>query len=458
MIYSSLPFIYVFLPVSIFLFFVVPKKYSEYLMLALSAVFCGFLSLYLLFFMIVYIFLNFSMCRIIEYLKKNKTIAEVPLASMIVLDITALFSFRAPYMKWFADMIHAPEGVFPIGISFFTLSMIGTLIDVYKGKIKAERNIVRFALYIMFFPRLIMGPLLRYGSFVKIMDSSKRSPETLGEGLILFIKGLAKKVIAADSLYMLYSAAARIESGKLTSLTAFMGLMAYLLCLYFNLSGFADMGNGVSLCFGYKFPQSFSYPLFSRRVRIFMSRWLSQVNMWFRRYAVKPLMTVSRKKWVKSLIFIFVWSLIGFWYTFSLNGFAAGMFIGIVIIIESRLLNQNIMEITGIIWTFAVALIWTAFISGNGLGDSLKYIAAVFGRNGLADSQSIYFIKSYSLVICGALFASTDIVKRLVKKAEGKKIGNVFSVFIPFLAVGVLLVCTALMSSDGGSEMLLIRF
>ena len=459
MIYSSMLFVYGFFPLSLLIYYAVPKKYSEKVLLGLSAVFCGVMSLYFLIFMVFYILFNYSMCRIIEFLKKKKSIPEVPLASMIILDITVIFAFRTPYMEWFSDMIHAPDGFFPIGISFFTLSVIGTLIDVYKGKQKTEPDIVRFALYIVFFPKLIMGPVMRYSTFCKKIDKQQRGLSEIGTGVSIFVKGLAKKVIFADTLFMLYSAVNNTEGTRCTSLTALLGIAAYLFCLYFNMSGFADMGNGIAWCFGYRFPKSFCYPLFSKKVRLFMSRWLTQVNMWFRRYAEKPIASVCRKKWLKTAVFVLAWGITGFWYTFTLNGFAGGFFIGIVLLAEGRFAGQNNMKITGITYTFAVSMLWAVSLSCSSISSSFRYISALFGRNGLADSLSLYLFKSYIPVLILSVLFSVDIFGKLTKKIGAKKyFDTVFTLFTPIIVLGMLVLCTIFMSSDGVSEMMQFRF
>ncbi len=459
MIYSSLLFIYGFFPLSLLIFYAVPKKYSEKVLFGLSAVYCGLSSLYFLVFMAVYIFLNYSMCRITEFLKEKESIAEVPLASMIILDVTAIFTFRAPYMKWYGDMIHAPDAFFPIGISFFTLSAIGTLIDVYSGKQKAERDFVRFSLYIMFFPRLIMGPLLRYSTFSRVLDKRNTGLTSIGKGIGIFAKGLAKKVIVADTLYMLYSAANMTNSSGTASLTAVLGIIAYLLCLYFNMSGFADMGNGIAECFGYHFPKSFNYPLFSRKISYFRGRWLTQVNFWFRKYAEKPITFVCKKKWLKMTVFVLISGMTGFWYTFSLNGFAAGFFIGTVILIESRFANINTLNVTGSAYTLVAALIWTIFLSTKNLADAFGYIPVLFGKYKIADSLSVYLLKEYCLIIVLSVFASTKIFSRLMKKAKKNKYTErAILILTPIVTLGLIAVCTVLMSADGSSEMMQFGF
>ena len=457
MAYSSLLFIYLFLPVSLAVFYAVPKKHRETVLFVLSMLFCAAGSVYLLIFMLIFTLLNYIMCRITEFLREKKSISEVALASTIVIDITVIFGFRAPYMTWFAGMIRAPEGFFPIGVSLFALSAVGTLIDVYKGKERAEKNIIRFGLYIMFFPRIIMGPLLRYSTFRKMMKAEPKGLEDMGAGLLIFIKGLAKKVLAADTLYTLYIAVKSTEGHKMPLVTAWIGAAAYLLCLYFELSGFADMGAGAARCFGIRFPKCFNYPVFSSRVRLFAERWNTHAVMWFKRFIEKPLAAQGRSRAAKVGAFLLAWSLLGFWYVFDLNGFIGGIFLGTVILAENRFRSRNTLRGTGVIYTFAVSAVFSAFMSCDSLSASVRYIGFMLGTGGFADSQSWYFIRSYAVVLIICAFAATNLGRRLLGlMARNKYTKAVFAV-VPAVAAALLIICTAFLSDGGVSEMLVLR-
>ncbi len=457
MAYSSLLFIYIFLPVSLIAFYAVPKKYREAVLLVLSMLYCAANSIYMLIFMLIFTLLNFTMSRITEFLREQKSIAEVALVSTVVIDITVIFGFRAPYMNWFSGMIRAPEGFFPLGISLYALSAIGTLIDVYKGKEKAEKNILRFALYIMFFPRLIIGPVMRYRTFRKMMKGESKGLEDIGTGLLIFIKGLAKKVLAADTLFTLYTAVKCTESHRMPLVTAWIGAAAYLLCLYFELSGFADMGAGVARCFGIVFPKCFNYPVFSTRVRLFAERWNTHAVLWFKRYISKPLRVQGKSKAAKIGAFLLAWALLGFWYNFNINGIVGGIFLGTVILAENRFRNRNTLKITGRIYTFVVAAIFAAFMSCGSVGLSLKYIASMLGAGGFADSQSWYFIRSYAVILAVCAFSASDLGRRILSAASKNKYTKPVFAAVPVAAVIALSLCTAFLADKGFSEMLLIR-
>ena len=458
MVYSSLLFIYGFLPVSLVFFYFTPKRYREITLLLVSTVFCGLISLYYLIFMIAFTGANYVFAHLISRLRKNEKLSAIPLASGIITDLAALLVFRTDYFSWLHGVMKVPDGFFPVGISFFSLAAVGTLIDVYKRRINAEKNIVRFSLYFMFFPRIIMGPLLRYTVFRKILDSRKESPENIGLGLTIFVKGLAKKVIIADDLYMLFSAVHSQNIKEISAVTAWLGITAFILCLYFNLSGFADMGRGIAYCFGYHFPQSFNYPLISTKIKYFAARWQSQVIQWLRRYVTKPLYRVCSYRWIKELIFIFGWTLFGIWYTFKINGAVWGILIGSAVVIESRLSKRKPLNITGIIYTCLIILICSVFLAENSLLYSCRYLLAMMGGNGvIADAQAFYLLKSYIVLILVAVYAASDLFRNLMMRSGREKVKNAITAASTFFVLAALIICTALMSYNGSSEMLLMK-
>ena len=458
MIYSSLLFIYGFLPLSLFFYYITPKKFRDESLLALSLVFCGLAGLSYLAFISVFTLVNYGAVRAIGHYRGKSEAAAGFLAAGLLFDILTVFLFRAEMFSVLLGIMGIPESFFPIGISFMTLAAIGTLMDVYNGKTEADRNIVRFALYFTLFPRIIMGPLLRYGSFVKILGSRKPDLSDIGVGLTIFVKGLAKKVIAADTLYMLFEAVRMNGIRNMSSLSAWLGVIAYVMCLYFTLSGFADMGTGAGYCFGLRLPQSFNYPLFSMKIRYFAARWHVQLIQWMRRYVTKPFVSRSRNRIIRKLIFICVWGILGFWYTFSINGLIWGILIGGSIVVETRLGKQKMLNVTGVIYTFLAVMVFTVFFFGDSLSYSLRYLLIMIGggRN-FADAFSLYLLKSYIVVLLITMYASTDLFRNMIMRSGRSALKTAVTVITPVTVLGLLIVCTALISYGGTSEMLLIR-
>ena len=458
MIYSSLIFIYGFLPISFLAYYLSPKKRQPLVLLLLSIIFCGMLGLKYLLFTTVFTAVNYSACRGTAHYRSKKAASAVIYSGGIMFDLFSLFLFRAEYLSAFRGSAGLGGNFFPIGLSFMVLGAIGTLNDIFSGKEEADRCFLRFWLYFIFFPRLIMGPLLRYRSFTKMVDSRKPELAEIGVGMTIFVKGLAKKVLAADSLYLLYDAVNATSLRNMSMLTAWLGALAYALCLYYTLSGLSDMGTGTGYCFGLKMPQSFNYPLFSVKIRYFAARWHIQVVQWFRRYITKPLSVHFNNRVVKKLIFICVWGIFGFWYSFSINGLIWGILIGTAIILE-RVFNRGvILKRTGAIYTIFVAVICGVFLSGDTLSHSVRYLFAMIGGGGgFADAFSLYLLKSYVVVLLITMYAATDLFRNMMMRSGKNPVRTAVTAASPLIVLGLLILCTALISYSGSSEMILMK-
>lgn len=458
MVYSSLLFIYIFFPVSLLAYYLTPANHRKVTLLVLSMIFCAVNGLGFLIFMTVYTAMNFIACRIIGKCKKNKEVARSILILALVLDISAVFVFRSDFFSAYRELLSIPEEFFPVGISFFTLSATGVLADTYTGKAEQDMNLVNFALYIMFFPRLIMGPPLRYSGFRRMLHSQHSGLADMGAGITLFVKGFAKKVIAADSLYALYTASVSGDIGKMPVLTAWLGAVSYLLSLYFTLSGLSDMSAGISRCFGFRMPKNFNYPVFSQNVRCFTARWHIQVSQWFRQYVTRPLFSISDIRIYRNIVLIAVGGLIGFWYTFDAGGAVCGIIWGTAVTAETYFIKDKQLQVTGRLYTFIISLICTVFMAGGSTAYTMKYLFAMIGGNGvLADSQSLYLLKSYVLILIVSIYTAASFFRNIIVRSRMKKVQNIITALSPVIVISVMILCTVLISYRGSSEILLLK-
>lgn len=457
MVYSSLLFIYGFLPLSLLFYCITPKKRQPLILLILSMIFCGMFSLGFLVFIAAYTLINYVGCRLTEKQRNAGKRGIMPYALCMVIDTAAIFFFRSELFEPMRSALGTAADFFPVGISFFTLSALGTLTDVYRGRTAAERNIISFGLYIMMFPRLIMGPVLRYSSFSRILKERRGGLCEIGKGITFFVKGLVKKVIFADSIYMLYTAVRSAEVTELSALTAWLGAAAYILCLYFTLSGFSDMSAGLGLCFGLRFPKSFNYPMFSTKIRYFYARWQTQIIKWFRKNFTHPFASLSHNGIYRKAVFLVAWGSFGFWYTFNINGFVWGMLLGAAIVVEKRFSHAKMLNITGAIYTFFTVIAASVILFGDDLFYSAKYLLAMIGgNNNFADALSLYLLKSYIVILLICMYASTDLFKNVRIRLEKTKIRLVFEILSPFIVLFLLMACTALMSFAGSSATMLV--
>ena len=457
--YSSLLFIYCFFPISLILYHITPKKLKEAQLLLLSIVFCSFWGVKYLLCVSAYVLINYSLSRLIDLLKKKSTVAcFIPFAIGMIFDLFVLFAFRTERFSAVYNILHLHDGFFLVGISMFTLSALGYLIDVYNGRISSEKNIVRYSLFIMMFPRLLMGPVLRYDAYSRIMNSRKTGIQELGKGLTIFIKGLAKKVLAADTLYSLYFAVKSYDTHELSAVSAWLGIIAYILCLYFTLSGIADMGVGIGYCFGFKFPQSFNYPMFSSRIRYFAAKWQVQIIHWFRNYITKPFASSIKNSNLRKLLFIFAWTAVGVWYGFSVSAALWGTLMGIAIVVESSLRKSRMLKATGIIYTFLFVTVFSVFLECDTISDGFSFLLAMIGWNrSLTDTLTLYLLRSYLVVLLVTMYASTDLFRNMLVRSRRFALKRVFAAATPAIMVLLLATCTALISSEGSSGILLLR-
>lgn len=457
MLYSSLLFIYGFFPAALGIYYFTPRKVKDITLFLESMIFCGAFGLKYLGFIMIFTVINYAAARAIYSLNgRNSILRRIPFSAALIFDILSLFSLRSDILNYLS--LKMTENFFAVGISLYTLSAIGYLIDVYTSKIKADVNFVRFALFIMMFPRLIMGPVVSYDYFVRILKNRRITMNGLGNGITLFIKGLAKKIIFADSLYMLYSAIKSIGMDNIAAAAAWLGIIAYILCLYFTLCGFSEMGLGIAACFGLKFPNSFNYPILSARIRFFCLRWNMQIVQWFRKYVIDSLFKLTKSKFASRFGVILLWAMIGFWYGFNFSSVFWGIIIGAAILFEGKFQKLKMLRSTGIIYTFLVTTILAVFISNNSISASVRYIFAMLGGTGvIADQLTAYLLRSYVIVLIITVYASTDMFKNMIARVIQTRFKIVVSVLTPVVMLALFVICTALISYSGCSEMILVK-
>lgn len=455
MTYSSLLFIYGFLPVSLLIYRITPANFKNLSLLILSGIFCTLNSLWFLEFMTAYAVLNYLAGLFIYKFRNKRFLSAVPLSVGVGLDLMMFLMFRTNWLNTLQSRLRISEEFFPLGISFVTLTAIGYLVDIYRKRMKPEFDIIKFALYIMFFPKLFI--IVRYRTFYRMLSKNKVTLSDVGRGLTIFVRGLVKRVIAGDTMYMLYTAVGSIDIWKMSAVSSWLGMTAYLLCLYFVLSGITDMGMGIGYCFGFKLPQGFNYPVFSTKMRDFASNWHVQIIYWFRRYVSKPLNEFSKNRIYKKIVFISAWCLIGLWYRFDANGLMWGFLIGLTVVLEKYLRKFRLLKVTGIIYTYVITIICMVFLSGKNITQSLNCLLVLLGGNKIfADSVTLYLFKYYIVMLLLCTYFSTNLFRNLLTRSGKNRLNNINSVVSPVMTVILLVLCTILISYSGSSEMLLL--
>jgi len=453
MIYSSLLFIYIFLPVSVVFYYFMPRKFSETVLLILSIVFCALSGGYFL--------ILFSACTVLNYvlgiLSGGKGKARIIFTVIgIILNMATMFLIRTQIPDTLIKVTGIPKNFFPLGISFLSLSASGYLIDVYRKKTEPEKNMILFGLYMMFFPVIVFRPLMRYDKFRKAVLKRKYNISFVGKGLIIFVKGLSKKVICADNLYMLYTDVKSIGTENLSVINAWIGCISYIFCLYFTFSGLSDMCRGTAMCFGIKLQKDFNYPMFSSRIRYFSAKWHVTAVRWFRHHLTKPLALCTSHVWLRNIVFIFAWGLFGFWYGLNAGSALWGILMGISMVIEHYIRNRKMLKATGVLYTSVFILIFSVFLSSDNVPMALQYLFAMAGGNRiLADSVTIYFMKCYLVAMIVIMYASTDLFRNMLNSSV--RVQRIVSAVTPFVTLALLIVCTAFISDSGVSDIMIMR-
>ncbi|MDE6427072.1 MAG: hypothetical protein K2K89_13205 [Ruminococcus sp.] len=458
MTYSSLLFIYGFLPLSLLIYWLTPEKMKNTSLLLSSMVFCALNSLRFLEFMVIYTLINYFSGLFIGKFRNKKIISAVPLFIGVSADVIIFFMFRTDFLDIFKDKLKIPDVFFPVGVSFITLTAISYLVDIYRKCIRAEFDIIKFSLYMMMFPAIIIRPVIRYNTFRRMLNDQKITMFDVGTGFKIFVKGLAEKVIAGDTMYMLYMAVRSVDIWEMSAVNSWLGMTAYMLSIYFTLSGMADMGKGIGYCFGFRFPNSFNYPIFSNKMQDFSSNWHIQIIYWFRRYVAKPLYDICRSRIYRKIIFITAWCCVGVWYRFDINGLIWGGIIGLAVILEKYIRRFRVLKITGIIYTYVITIICMVFLSGENIIYSTNYLLVLLGGNKIfADSMTLYLFKYYIVLLLICIYCSTGLFRNMVMRSGKNYIRTVIAVVSPIITILMLAVCTALISYTGSSELSLIR-
>jgi len=466
MVFSSIPFLYYFLPVVLFLYFLAPKPLKNCVLLISSLFFYAWGEPRYVFLMLLTVGLGYVFGLLIEVFR-GKGLAKLFLAFSVVSSLTFLGYFK--YADFFIQNFNAVTGLsvpllkltLPIGISFYTFQILSYTIDVYRGTAKAQRNPINLATYIALFPQLIAGPIVRYTDIETQLTSRTHSFEKTYDGIRRFIIGLSKKIILANTLGELCDVF--LQSGDKSVAFYWLFAVSYMLQIYFDFSGYSDMAIGLGKLFGFNFMENFNYPFISSSITDFWRRWHISLGTWFRDYVYIPL---GGNRVNKSRLFfnIFaVWFLTGFWHGAQWNFIIWGLYFGILLTIEKFFLKDFLAKhrILSHIYLLFFVLISFVIFSGENLSQSLVSVGGLFGKGGIpiASSEWLYYLKSYGFLLIIAAVSATPLPKNIVKYLSRKKgISNIIDILeIPVL-IALLLISTAYLADGSFNPFLYFRF
>ena len=462
MVFTSINFLYYFLPIVLILYFIVPKKYKNLLLLISSLLFYFYGEPKYIILMIIEIVLAYFEARLIEKYKSKEIFIFSIFIHVLLLCIFKYTNFLITNINGiFNTNISLLNMVLPIGISFYTFQIISYLADVYKGKVKAQKNFISLATYVSLFPQLIAGPIVRYETINKELDNRKQTFNDFSSGISRFIIGLSKKVLIANILGELCNIF--ILSSEKTVLFYWIYGISYSLQIYFDFSAYSDMAIGLGRMFGFHFMENFDYPYISKSITEFWRRWHISLSSWFKDYVYIPL-GGSREgtfKLIRNILI--VWLLTGLWHGSEWTFILWGLFIGILLVIEKLLLNKYIEKLPSVvkrIYTLFIIMISFIIFSGSNINESFSNIIGLFNfSNPFINKFTIHYLKDYGLILIVAIFLSTPILKNtIIKLKENKKINNIINILEIIVLLILLVIVTPYLIDSSYNPFLYFRF
>ncbi len=461
MLFSSIPFLYYFLPAVLLVYFLVPRVLKNSVLLIASLVFYGWGEPKLLTLMVFTIALFYG-CGLAIGKAQQQNWKKFWLIVSVVVSVALLGVFK--YADFFISSFNAATGLslpllklaLPGGISFYTFQCLSYTIGVYRGGAAVQKNPISFGAYVALFPQLIAGPIVRYVDVARELNSRTHSWDEIALGLRRFIIGLAKKVILADNFALLMKMFR--ESSEPSVLFYWMYAIAFTLNIYFDFSGYSDMAIGLGRVFGFKFIENFNYPYLSRSITEFWRRWHMSLGSWFRDYVYIPLggNRVSKPRWVLNIFA--VWMLTGLWHGAAWNFVLWGVMFGVLLLIEKWVPALQKLP-TALRHGYVLLLVVISFVLFNAetLAQAGGDLAGMFGFGGVPviSNETIYYLKSFALLFGMGFVGATPIVRDTARKLSETKVGAVLE---PILLIALLLICTGYLVDGSFSPFLYFRF
>lgn len=468
MLFSSIVFLFSFLPAVMILYYLLPVRFRNVILLLASLVFYAWGEPVYLFLMLLSILFNYFSGLDIARNLQDKRAAKRSLVFNLIINLAVLGFFK--YEGFVLDTLNGILPVhisyhalpLPIGISFYTFQILSYIIDVYRGNVKVQTNLPNFALYVTMFPQLIAGPIVQYADVDEQLASREVSRTKFGEGSMYFIRGLAKKVLLANTSGMIFTEVSGLAKGNIAVMTAWLGAFAYMFQIYFDFSGYSDMAIGLGKMFGFEFNMNFNYPYVSKSITEFWRRWHISLSSWFRNYVYIPLggNRVSKIKHIRNLLI--VWFLTGLWHGAAWNFVAWGLYYGVILIIEKYLLSpvlDRLPDIVRHIYSIVLVVIgWVLFFSSS-FGQAADYIRVMFGAgaHGFADRESMYLLTSNLILWLILIFGSTPLVHfRYEHMLRTKKWNTTIINSVVYAAL--FIVCIAYLVTETYNPFLYFRF
>ena len=441
MLFSSIPFLYYFLPIVLMVYFLVPKGWKNGILLLSSLVFYGWGEPKYLILMVASIVAFYGFGLAIEQGKRKKFWLTLSVATGVVLLV--IFKYAGFFTGGLISL------ALPIGISFYLFQCMSYGVDVYRGTVPAQRNLISFGAYVSMFPQLIAGPIVRYADIAPQLDDRKTTWEDAAYGVRRFLIGLGKKVLLANQLGLLTEIYR--NSGEKSVLFTWIYAVAFCLQIYFDFSGYSDMAIGLGRVLGFRFLENFNYPYLSSSITEFWRRWHMSLGSWFRDYVYIPL-GGNRKHQLRNILI--VWMLTGLWHGASWNFVVWGLFFGVLLTAEKFLPAEKLPRILHRGLTLFAVLISFVIFNAQDLTQALEDVGGLFGGQPLVTGETIYYLRSYGGVLLMSLLGATPLMKVVAARMPER----VVKILEPVVLMGLLVICTAYLVDGSFNPFLYFRF
>ena len=463
MIFSSIPFLFFFFPLFILLYFTLPFKYKNHILLLFSLIFYAWGEPIYILLMIFSSIVDFINGKNIEKYKDDNKKKKIYLIISIIINISLLgfFKYADFFIKVINNILYLDIPLLnlglPIGISFFTFQTMSYSIDVYRGDVKAEKDFLTFMTYVCMFPQLIAGPIVRYETVSSELHKRDINFKKFADGFTRFLRGLFKKVLIANNIGLLFTLITSSEVNDISIMTGVLAIVSYAFQIYFDFSGYSDMAIGMGNMCGFTFLENFNYPYISKSITEFWRRWHISLSSWFKDYVYIPLggSRVNILKNIRNILI--VWILTGFWHGASWNFIFWGLYYGILLLLEKFVLKKYIDKLPDFvkhIYTIVLVFIgWMIFAF-----DDSKYLFGfikALTSNKFIDSAFLYYFKNYFLILVIATLFSLPVYPKVKEKMNNTIFTSLLSISIYVI---LFIITLSYLVSDTYNPFLYFRF
>ena len=468
MVFSSATFIFIFLPLIMAIYLVTPKKFKNLVLFVSGLLFYAWGEFAYVYFILITTVVDFVCGFLIDKYREQFKKKKLFLLTSLIINFGLLSVFK--YSGFVVSTINAvfktsipdPNLPLPIGISFYTFCSATYVLDVYMTRAGVEKSFIDYASYVTMFPKVLMGPIVQYGQIRGELKSRTVSFDKISYGTVLFIQGLAKKMLLSDTVGALWFTIKGLPVNELSVGMAWLGILAYAFNIYLDFSGYTDMARGLGYMLGFEFPINFDYPYLAVSISDFWRRWHITLGSWFREYIYIPLggNRVSKAKNIRNLLV--VWMLTGLWHGASWNFVLWGLYFGILLIFEkfffARILDKLPIFVRRIYSFFLILIGWVLFDFSE-MSQMWKFFGAMFGANGVGvlDGRFWYYVRGYALIFILCITCSGGLFKRAGEWIR-ERFKSMYIIGEPIVYISLFLICISYLVEATNTPFLYFKF